>query len=505
MTDHLTPHDTDTSDDAFDRLARSAGAELRRPARADGMQRVRTARRRQQATRSIVAGGAAVLVLGLGTFVALRGPDDGGDVATLPDPTVPAPDPTVVPTTVPEPTPTTIPSNDEIESWLAEQRADGRTFVYRAAGDGTDAFALVAQPLEGDDVAGVVVLPTGTIVDIPTEIVEGLLSTMRVHGLGETIAVISNVFDGTSTAPVPVDLHLLDPATGEWTLGPELGLDRELGPGLHVLSIDGSLIVGRSVWDGSDGNAAVPSPDRAGVIVRPDLTLQPVASPPDGVQMEWTSGFDRWALNFGLEPGALDYTPYTQPWKLDVETNTWSPITLPDWFDCEPAVDCQWFTPHEFGDRFLEVVTDRGVLKRIPDGSVGIYDPATDTWTSMEDPPFALAMPAVVQLDGRVVVAPARAPYTEEEQGEFGQIGVLDLSTGLWSVERFEVADDDTRWELHVDGAGVIATPVPIDPSGTLDLGRSVALDRGASVWRPTTATDVERWTATAAQVDPAS
>ena len=232
------------------------------------------------------------------------------------------------------------------------------------------------------------------------------------------------------------------------------------------------------------------------MIVRPDLGVEPVATPPDGVQMEWTSGFDRWALNFGLEPGALDYEPYTQPWKLDVASNTWSPITLPDWFDCRPAVDCEWFTPHEFGDRFLEVVTELGVLKRAPDGSVGIYDPADDAWTRMHDVPFALAMPATALLDDRVVVAPVRAPWSEAEQGEFGQVGVLDLATGAWSVTRFDVADDDTRWELRVDALGVLAEPVPIDPVDTLDVARAHALDRGSTDWRPATPVDADRWTA---------
>jgi hypothetical protein len=507
MTDHLTPHDTETPDDAFDRLARSAGAELRRPAPPDGMRRVRAARRRQQVTKGVVAGGATVLLVGVGTFVALRGTDDAGDLATQPDPTVP--EPTVVPTSLPEPSPTTnppapttLPPNDEVEIWLDQQRAEGRTLVYRAAGDGTAAWGLVTQSPGGEDAAGIVVLPGGSTVDIPAEIVDGMWSTMRVHGLGDSIAVISQVFDVTSTAPVPVVLHLLDPSTGTWTDGPELGLDRGLGHGLHVLSVDGSLVVGRSVWDETDGNAAVPSPDRAGAIVRPDLSVEPVATPPDGVQMEWTSGLGRWALNFGLEPGALDHTPYTQPWKLDVERNEWTRITLPDWFDCEPAVDCQWFTPHEFGDRFLEVVTAVGVVKRIPDGTVGIYDPATDSWTRMDDPPFALAMPATVVLDGRVVVAPVRAPHTEEEQDDFGQIGVLDLATGAWSVERFEVADDDTRWELRVDGSGVLAQAVPIDPVESLDSSRAYALDLDAADWRRATAADAERWTASASQID---
>ncbi|HSJ91989.1 MAG TPA: hypothetical protein VK917_07960 [Ilumatobacter sp.] len=510
MTDHLTPHDTDAADDeTFEQLARAAGAELRRPAPPDGMQRLRAARRRQQVTRSVVAGGAAVLLVGMGTFVALRGTDDPGDLATQPDPTIPEPAPTTIPsapapTTLPEPSPTTIPSTpptlpanrEVVENWLGQQRAEGRDLVYRAAGDGTDALALVAQTPDGTDAAGIVVLPDGRGGSMPAEVIEGLWSTMRVYGLGDSVAVISHVFDGASTAPAPVELHLLDPATGEWTNGPELGLDRELGQGLHVLSVDGSLLVGRSVWIETDGNTAVPSPARAGVIVRPDLTVDQVATPPDGVQMEWTSGFGRWALNFGLEPGALDYTPFTQPWKLDVETNEWSEVPLPPWLDCEPDATCQWFTPHEFGDRFLEVVTDRGVLKRAPDGTVGIYDPASDSWTGVEDPPFALAMPATAVIDDRVVVAPVRAPYTEEEQDDFGQIGVLDLETGRWEVERFEVADDDTRWEIRADASGVIAQPVPIDPVETLDVVRAHTLDAGSFDWRPATPTDAERWLA---------
>lgn len=506
MTDHLTPDTRPDADDEFERLARTAGAELRRPAPPDGMQRVRAARRRQQVTRSVVAGGAAAVLVGLGSFVVLRGDDDGGDVATLPDPTVSVPEPTVVPTSLPEPIPTTpptspstppstVPRNDAVQRWLdLQQQAEGRTLAYRAAGVGTDATAYVAQNAAGDDVAGIVVLPDGGTVAIPTEIVEGLWSTMRLYGLGDSIAIVAHTFDGTATTAVPVDLHLLDPATGEWTPGPELGMDRALGQGLHVLSVDGSLLVGRSVWLEQDDNTAVPGPDRAGVIVRPDLSVEPVATPPEGVQMEWTSSFGRWALNFGLEPGALDVTPYVQPWKLDVAGNTWSPITLPTWFDCEPAADCQWFTPHEFGDRFLEVVTPRGVLKRVPDGTVGIYDPARDTWTRMDDAPFALAMPATALLDDRVVVAPVRAPWSPDEEDEFGQIGVLDLGTGRWSVERFDLVDADTRWDLRADAVGVLAQPVAIDPVDTLDVDRAVALDRGATGWRPATAADADRW-----------
>lgn len=502
MTDHLTPHDTPTSDDEFERLARSAGAELRRPAPPDGMKRVRTARRRQQVTRSVMAGGAAVLIVGMGTFVALRASDDGGDVATLPDPTVPEPTPTTVaePTTAP---PGTVAPNAAVQDWLAEQSAAGRTLVMRATGDGTDAYGLVASATDGSSgSAGIVVLANGQTVSIPDDVVAGIGPTMRIHGLGDSIAVVVHLASfSTSAGSVPIELHLLDPASGDWSVGPDLGLDRSLGQGLHVLSVDGSLIVGRSVWDEFEDNTATPSPDRAGVIVRPDLTVAPITSPPEGVQMSWTSAFGRWAFNFGYEPGALNYSSYTQPWKLDVAGNEWSPITLPDWYTCEPGFGCEWVTPHEMGDRFLEVVTSRGVLKRLPNATVGVYDPANDTWTRMNDAPFALAAPATAVLGDRVIVAPADAPYTEAEQGEFGQIGVLDLSTGTWTVERFEVAEEDTTWDLRSDGDGALVQPYSW-PGTDLNLERSFALDVGATDWRPTTGADADRWTAAATQLD---
>lgn len=518
MTDHLTPHDTphDTpTDDEFERLARAAGAELRRPAPPDGMQRVRAVRRRQQVTRSVMAGGAAVLIVGMGTFVALRANDDGGDVATLPDPTVPEPAPTTVPepeptapsvpTTTPLPTTTTsVPPSATVQDWLAEQRAAGRTFVSRATGEGTDAYGLVAMALDGSaGSAGIVVLANGEAVAMPAEVAEGVWPTMRIYGLGGTVAVVAQPFfpSATATGLVPVELHLLDRTTREWGLGPDLGLNRALGQGLHVLSVDGSLIVGRSAWDEFGDNTATPSPERAGVIVRPDLTVEPIAIPPDGVQMSWTSAFGQWAFNFGYEPGALDYSSYTQPWKLDVAANEWSPITLPDWYACEPGFGCEWVTPHEFGDRFLEVITPRGVLKRLPDASVGVYDPAADSWTRMDDAPFVLAMPATAVLGDRVIVAPANAPYTEAERGEFGQVGVLDLTTGTWSVERFDVTDDDTRWDLRRDGTGALLQPDTLVPGSPLDLDRSFALDFDGD-WRPTTPTDADRWAALTPQVD---
>ncbi|MGD9700855.1 MAG: hypothetical protein AB7Q42_02775 [Acidimicrobiia bacterium] len=110
------------SEDRVDELARRAGAALRRPAPAEGIGRVRSSRRRRLTARA-VAGGSAVVVMGVGLFVVLdRGADDGrsvtdsvpetvlpdtGSTSTSPTDTTEPPT-TVPPTTVP---PTTVPSD----------------------------------------------------------------------------------------------------------------------------------------------------------------------------------------------------------------------------------------------------------------------------------------------------------------------------------------------------------------------------------------------------------
>ena len=83
MNDLHDPIDSVDGDDPVDRLGRTAGAALRRPAPADGMRRLRTARRRQQATR-IAAAGATALVFAAGAFVLTRPDDEQISTATTP-------------------------------------------------------------------------------------------------------------------------------------------------------------------------------------------------------------------------------------------------------------------------------------------------------------------------------------------------------------------------------------------------------------------------------------
>lgn len=71
MTDH-----PDQPDDAFEQMARRAGAALQRPATVDGVARLQSARRRQRIVRTSLAAGASAVVIVVGLIVVTRPSDD---------------------------------------------------------------------------------------------------------------------------------------------------------------------------------------------------------------------------------------------------------------------------------------------------------------------------------------------------------------------------------------------------------------------------------------------
>ena len=119
MTDHTntpdtpdTPDPTDRDADArIDALARTAGADLRRPAPADGLARVAKAKQRHQAVRAGAAGTAVIALVAIGTM-ALRGGDESTVVPATVS-TVESPETTVVASTVPSTTDEPVSSSTE--------------------------------------------------------------------------------------------------------------------------------------------------------------------------------------------------------------------------------------------------------------------------------------------------------------------------------------------------------------------------------------------------------
>lgn len=110
MTD--TPDTPDRDADArIDALARTAGADLRRPAPADGLARVAKAKQRHQAVRAGAAGTAVIALVAIGTM-ALRGGDENTVVPATVS-TVESPETTVVASTVPSTTDEPVSSSTE--------------------------------------------------------------------------------------------------------------------------------------------------------------------------------------------------------------------------------------------------------------------------------------------------------------------------------------------------------------------------------------------------------
>jgi len=233
------------------------------------------------------------------------------------------------------------------------------------------------------------------------------------------------------------------------------------------------------------------------------LSVRPIASPPDGVPISWTSTSGKYVMRLGEDPGDGTNPPLTDLWGYDTATDQWSAVATPAWSECPNMTSCAWLAPHESGDRFLEVVTDRRIVKMLPDGTIGVYDPGVDdwsgqrtvnphSWTRLDDAPFALATPSTA-LAGQhsVVVAPVRAPFNPGEEDEFGLIGTLDLRSGTWVTTRLDVDDTVFRWELRGQGDRILVAPLDAEFTSR----RPVAVfDATNGDWRGPGNDDIKLW-----------
>lgn len=103
-------NDADRPDEVFEQMARKAGAALRRRAPSNGIERLRSARRRQQLVRSSIAVSASAIVVVIG-LVALTRPSDRSDAPSgSPEASTTATSDTTTSTTTEPSTTTTAPS-----------------------------------------------------------------------------------------------------------------------------------------------------------------------------------------------------------------------------------------------------------------------------------------------------------------------------------------------------------------------------------------------------------
>ncbi len=334
-------------------------------------------------------------------------------------------------------------------------------------------------------------LPDGQVVDSPN----------TSYGWGFVSVGDRPVIPDVDDRGLPV-LWLLDPATGTWSNGPDLGLGQVTGgaPGIEPFQqfvVDGSLLIVVNSYVRGNDDVLSPAPDRRGVVLHPDLTVTPIATPPDGVPMSWSSVSGSKALQlFTANGGADTLAPVPGQWAYDVATDTWTQIPAPDWFACSDPPRCGWIGPFEMGDLSLEVATDRGVVVRIPDGSVGRYDQAADTWTRLDDAPFPPALPRTIVMGDQVLVAPMRG-----FDNDYGLVGVVDVRSGAWSTYRIEFPADlqaeiaswfDASWEIRTDGKVVMLAPTIVQRGTNRDP--LAVYDPASRTWSAPTAADIATW-----------
>jgi hypothetical protein len=514
--------DVRPSDD-FDEYARSAGASLRRPAPAGGLQQVRAIRRRRRITQAVGAGTAVALLAVAGAVLVLRDRDDSNITTTpdttesvTPDRTEPTTEPNEVTTTTPPTTepnevttttpPTTVdrsgdaptaqaPFSDQARTWIDARAADGLTQAQITQGEGTTALLIATWNPIANEFASAVMLPDGRVVNTPTEYT-AYPYAFRLYSVGER-PVLVDISDGG----LPV-LWLLDPATGEWSSGPDLGLGDVAGgaPAIEPFRtyvVDGSLLVVVDSYVRGSDDVLSPAPDRRGVVLHPDLTVTPIAAPPDGVPMSWSSVSGSKALQLFTPNGGADtIAPVPGQWAYDVTTDAWTPVAAPEWFPCSTLPQCTWIGPFEMGDANLEVIADRGVVVRIPDGSVGLYDAGADAWTRLDDAPFPLSLPRTLTIGEQVLVAPMRS-----FDNDYGLVGVVDLRTGSWTTFKIEFPADrqaeidawfDASWEIRTDGLSVMLAP-SIAQRGT-NRDPLAVYDPATASWSSPTAADIATW-----------
>lgn len=384
----------------------------------------------------------AVLVFGACGNGSNPTTDDTAPSSIAPPSTVtPAPAPTTAPAvTEPEPTlatPTstsvaTIADGSSLEKWRDQQLAAGRTNAEVYASPGTTARTIVARdPVDPFQFVAAVLLDD-RVVEFPS-VASEMGSDPRLFGLGGNVVLVALV-DRVLT------MWVLDPETGGWDDGRtihETPIDNQSYP-LYAL-IGDSLLIGIDDWIDPGDGVAIPGPDRYGLKVAADLTVSPIAPPPDGVPLTWTVTTDRLALLLGIDANAEANIPLRQPWQYDIVDDRWSEVPVPSWLDC-PEEGCYWSAPHEFGDVHLEVSLGSDVVKRLPDGSLAIYSPAEATWRPVDDAPIRLSSPGGWLVAERyVVVAPVSLGL--DDTG-FGDLAALDVTTGTWTTFAADVAVD---------------------------------------------------------------
>jgi hypothetical protein len=386
-----------------------------------------------------------------------------------------------LPGTTASPTTTQVARRAAVRAWLEVQRAAGRS---RSAAQPRDAgFPRLVQAYDGQGTSGAaaIVFADGTVAEVPS-LRGAVTSGFAVEVLGDRIAAVGGDRD-------TLWLQVLDVATSTWTAPLDLGLPSNAW--ISTGAAEGTLLVSSVRREGDVLT-------QAGVLVAADLTVTPMAVPPQPVLMTWSAILGHRAFLMGLDttvdpPGS----DLAQPWVFDVPSNSWSPVPAPDW-----TSGGRWLAPHEVTDTFLVATTPDGIvaLTPWPDRTLGFLDAATLTWRRFDDVPFEAATPYTFLVDdagiGHHTLAVLPRLGWSQHPEDFGVMGLLDLQTGTWTTRRLDVGaatDGSIRdWDIRSTD-DVLLIGIRDGEAGPDAVPRWV-VDRRTGAWRDGTGADRVLW-----------
>jgi hypothetical protein len=199
---------------------------------------------------------------------------------------------------------------------------------------------------------------------------------------------------------------------------------------------------------------------------------------------------------------AADDQVLSKPYAFDPATLVWRPLAVPKWLTCGDR--CAWYGPHEGGDAFLLTMAGGVAVLHSYVGAVntselftGAYDPATDSWAELDQPPIPLELAASLDVSVGAKRALVAVPTSAFRSDHPDTAARLDLDTGRWTTEKLAVpvvgrggGDPGLAEVRRVPGRLLVGVygmgdAVPDHPDTVLDAGSWRApTDDDARLWR---------------------
>lgn len=365
--------------------------------------------------------------------------------------------------------------------WLSDRPEAGRVQIL--GGAATTARLVVNSEYEGHYEAGLL-LEDDRLVALPDpqlHVRSGTADQPSIMALGDRLGIIGYWNDLRSDRP---ELWLLDPATLEWSRGPEL-VDGPMSWQIAVSTarIDDGIVV--TLWDfWSQINDSPVDDVVASRILRisDDLEVTPLDNPPDNVQPR----FDVIAAHRAFLINSIfadDDGPPLNAWSIDLASGAWEPVPNPPWLPCTTDDTCDWSAfPEE--DRAL-VPLANSLLVEVEADDLAILDASTLTWTDVSDAPFSLRQHHVfAATDDAVLALPTDFAFDDEPV--LAEVGVFDVGTGTW--QSFDIERDvaSYRWSVVRTDKAVLLGDHTTTPTLVFDLiDRSFrdASDTERAIW----------------------